>query len=146
MQILRVFRERVLHILPSFSDRCPIFSIFEKPVQSSILYIAIKAEIHHGSRNKRKVAKNREYRKNKNQSEKRELLFREDLQDGKADVIYRYTEEKTQKLRIYGEFPVTANINGTAYLDDDIVFEEMRSTTTDISAIMRPVRAIKLTT
>jgi len=37
MQILRVFRERVLHILPSFSDRCPIFSIFEKPIQSSIL-------------------------------------------------------------------------------------------------------------
>lgn len=37
-----------------------------------------------------------------------------DFQEGKADIIHKYTAEEARNLQSYGELPATARINQTA--------------------------------
>ncbi|KWU44557.1 eukaryotic translation initiation factor eIF-1A [Rhodotorula sp. JG-1b] len=90
-----------------------------------------------------KGGKNRRRGKNENEGDKRELVFKEegqeyaqvikmlgngrvwinqgdivllslrDFQDGKADVIQKYSSDEARKLKQYGELPETAKINET---------------------------------
>merc|ERR1712093_235824 len=41
------------------------------------------------------------------------LLSLRDFQDGKADVIQKYSSDEARKLKQYGELPETAKINET---------------------------------
>jgi translation initiation factor 1A len=60
-----------------------------------------------------------------------------EYQEGKADVIHKYTAEEARNLQTYGELPSNARINVTAMDmategndeddDDDIQFEDVIS-------------------
>ncbi|KAH6571028.1 hypothetical protein BASA62_004077 [Batrachochytrium salamandrivorans] len=83
-------------------------------------------------KNKGKGGKNRKRGKNENESDKRELVFKEDgqerfglvwgdvlllglrdYQDSKADVILKYTPDEARLLKSYGELPDNVRINET---------------------------------
>lgn len=42
------------------------------------------------------------------------LVGLRDFQEGKADIIHKYTAEEARNLQSYGELPATARINQTA--------------------------------
>ena len=42
------------------------------------------------------------------------LVSLRDFQEGKADIIHKYTAEEARNLQSYGELPATARINQTA--------------------------------
>jgi len=58
------------------------------------------------------------------------LLGLRDYQDGKADVILKYTADEARNLKAYGELPEHAKINETTFddeIDDNIAFDDMGS-------------------
>jgi len=66
------------------------------------------------------------------------LISLRDFQDGKADVIQKYTSDEARNLKAYGELPDTAKINETdTYGEDgeDMAFEFEEQDVDDIDAI-----------
>merc|ERR1740119_77589 len=60
------------------------------------------------------------------------LLGLREFQDGRADVILKYTADEARNLKSYGEFPESVKINETVDfaggdMDDDIEFDEVDS-------------------
>ncbi len=54
------------------------------------------------------------------------LISLRDFQDGKADVILKYSSEESRRLKAQGELPDTAKINETDAMgsdDDDVPFD-----------------------
>lgn len=47
------------------------------------------------------------------------LLSLREFQDGKADVIVKYTSEEARSLKAYGELPENAKINEDNFGDED---------------------------
>merc|ERR1719331_2157078 len=60
------------------------------------------------------------------------LLGLREFQDGRADVILKYTADEARNLKSYGEFPESVKINETVSfgeegIDDDIEFDDVES-------------------
>jgi len=58
------------------------------------------------------------------------LLGLREFQDGRADVILKYTADEARNLKSYGEFPESVKINETVDfaggdVDDDIEFDDV---------------------
>jgi translation initiation factor 1A len=56
------------------------------------------------------------------------LVGLREFQDGKADIIHKYTTEEARNLQSYGELPASAKINQTAIdmaMDDGEEEEDM---------------------
>jgi len=51
------------------------------------------------------------------------LLGLRDFQDGKADVILKYTADEARRLKAAGELPDSATINQTKTEEEDCVFD-----------------------
>merc|ERR1719397_866671 len=59
------------------------------------------------------------------------LVGLRDYQDGKADVILKYSSDEARNLKSYGEFPDSVKINETVQFgdadNDDIEFDDVVS-------------------